>query len=109
MEEIVQEALSKGVEMHVAGDFEFASQLYSSVIKLQPNHAEIELNWLIVWATKGFRNLFASGWGENGYCVVQLAILKNNSDQSVSLRMQFCSARVPWLMCLPHENKLAYL
>ena len=44
MEEIVQEALTKGVEMHVAGEFEFASQLNSSVLKLQPNHAEANHN-----------------------------------------------------------------
>ena len=44
MEEIIQEALTKGVEMHVAGEFEFASQLYGSVIKLQPNHADANHN-----------------------------------------------------------------
>ena len=40
----MQEALTKGVEMHVAGEFEFASQLYGSVIKLQPNHADANHN-----------------------------------------------------------------
>ena len=44
MEEIVQQALTKGVEMHVAGKFEVASQLYGSVIKLQPNHADANHN-----------------------------------------------------------------
>ena len=44
MEEIIQEALSKGVEMHVAGEFDLASQLYSSVLKLQPNHADANHN-----------------------------------------------------------------
>ena len=44
MEEIIQEALSKGVEMHVAGEFDLASQLYESVIKLQPNHADANHN-----------------------------------------------------------------
>jgi tetratricopeptide (TPR) repeat protein len=44
MDEIIQEALSKGVEMHVAGEFEFAGQLYGSVIKLQPNHADANHN-----------------------------------------------------------------
>jgi tetratricopeptide (TPR) repeat protein len=44
MEEIVQQALSKGVEMHVAGEFELASQLYGSVIKLDPNHADANHN-----------------------------------------------------------------
>ena len=44
MEEIIQEALNKGVEMHIAGEFDLASQLYSSVIKLQPNHADANHN-----------------------------------------------------------------
>ena len=44
MEEIIHEALSKGVEMHVAGEFDLAGQLYESVIKLQPNHADANHN-----------------------------------------------------------------
>jgi len=44
MEEIIQEALSKGVEMHVAGEFDLAGQLYESVLKLQPNHADANHN-----------------------------------------------------------------
>ena len=45
---MVQQALSKGVEMHVAGEFELASQLYGSVIKLDPNHADANHNmWLL--------------------------------------------------------------
>ena len=44
MDKIAQEALSKGVEMHVAGEFDLASQLYSSVLKLQPKHAEANHN-----------------------------------------------------------------
>ena len=44
MEEIIQEALSKGVEMHVAGEFDLAGQLYESVIKLQRNHADANHN-----------------------------------------------------------------
>ena len=44
MEEIVTEALSKGVELHVAGEFDLAGQLYESVIKLQPNHADANHN-----------------------------------------------------------------
>ena len=44
MEEIIQEALGKGVEMHVAGELDLASQLYASVIKLQPNHADANHN-----------------------------------------------------------------
>jgi tetratricopeptide (TPR) repeat protein len=44
MEEIIQEALSKGVEMHVASEFELAGQMYGSVIKLQPHHADANHN-----------------------------------------------------------------
>ena len=44
MDEIIREALSKGVEMHVAGEFDLASQLYASVIKLNPNHADANHN-----------------------------------------------------------------
>ena len=44
MEEIIQEALNKGVEMHVAGEFDLASKLYESVIKLQRNHADANHN-----------------------------------------------------------------
>ena len=44
MEEIIQEALSKGVEMHIAGEFDLAGQLYASVIKLQPHHADANHN-----------------------------------------------------------------
>ena len=44
MEEIIQEALSKGVELHIAGEFDLANQLYASVIKLQPNHADANHN-----------------------------------------------------------------
>ena len=44
MEEIIQKALTKGVEMHIAGEFDLASQLYESVIKLQPEHADANHN-----------------------------------------------------------------
>ena len=44
MEAVIQEALSKGVEMHVAGEFDLASQLYGSVIKLDPDHADANHN-----------------------------------------------------------------
>ena len=44
MDEIIQEALSKGVNMHVAGEFELAGKLYSSVMKLQPKHADANHN-----------------------------------------------------------------
>ena len=48
MEEIIQEALNKGVELHVAGEFDLASQLYESVLKLKPDHADANL--IIIWA-----------------------------------------------------------
>ena len=38
MEEVIEEGLSKGVEMHVSGQFETASKLYESVIMLQPTN-----------------------------------------------------------------------
>ena len=44
MDEIINETLTKGVELHVAGEFDLASQLYHSVIKLQPNHADANHN-----------------------------------------------------------------
>ena len=44
MEEIIQEALSKGVEMHVAGEFELAGKLYSSVMQMHPKHADANHN-----------------------------------------------------------------
>ena len=53
MEEIIQEALSKGVEMHVAGELDLASELYASVIKLQPNHADANHNMGLLKVDKG--------------------------------------------------------
>lgn len=53
MEEIVQEALTKGVEMHIAGEFEMASQLYGSVLKLRPNHADANHNMGLLKADAG--------------------------------------------------------
>ncbi len=44
MEDTIQEVLTKGVEMHVVGEFEFASKLYDAVIKLKPNHADANHN-----------------------------------------------------------------
>ena len=44
MEEIIQEALIKGVDLHLAGEFDGAGQLYESVIKLQPDHADANHN-----------------------------------------------------------------
>ncbi len=53
MEEIIQEALGKGVEMHVAGELDLASELYASVIKLQPNHADANHNMGLLKVDKG--------------------------------------------------------
>ena len=44
MEEIIQEALSKGIELHVAGEYDLANQLYESVLKVQPDHADANHN-----------------------------------------------------------------
>ena len=44
MEDIIQEALSKGVAMHTSGEFDLASRLYESVLKLQPDHADANHN-----------------------------------------------------------------
>ena len=44
MEENIREALTKGVELHIAGEFELAGQLYGSVIELQPEHADANHN-----------------------------------------------------------------
>ena len=53
MEEIIQEALSKGVELHVAGEYDLASQLYESVIKLQPDHPDANHNMGVLKLTTG--------------------------------------------------------
>ena len=44
MEEVMEKALSKGVEMHVAGEFDLARQLYESVVRLQPYHPDANHN-----------------------------------------------------------------
>ena len=44
MQELIKETLTKSVEMHVAGEFDLASQLYASVLKLQPDHADANHN-----------------------------------------------------------------
>ena len=44
MKEMIHEAMTRGVRMHMAGEFDLASQLYGSVIKLQPNHADANHN-----------------------------------------------------------------
>ena len=53
MEEIIQEALNKGVELHVAGEYDLASQLYASVIKLQPDHPDANHNMGVLKLTTG--------------------------------------------------------
>ena len=44
MEELIKEALRKGIEMHGAGEYDYASQLYESVIELQSDHADANHN-----------------------------------------------------------------
>ena len=44
MENIVQEAITKGFELHKAGQFDLAKQLYTSVIKIEPLHADANHN-----------------------------------------------------------------
>ena len=44
MEDIVQEALTKGVEMHKAGQLDLAKQLYASVIQSEPRQADANHN-----------------------------------------------------------------
>ena len=44
MEDVVQEALSKGVELHNSGQFDLAKELYASVINLVPRHADANHN-----------------------------------------------------------------
>ena len=44
MEEIIQDELSKGVELHIAGEFDLAARCYESVIKQQPDHADANYN-----------------------------------------------------------------
>lgn len=44
MNKTIQETLTKGVELHIAGRFDLASQLYSAVIKLQADHADANHN-----------------------------------------------------------------
>ena len=53
MEEILQETLNKGVELHVAGEYDPAGQLYASVIKLQPEHADANHNMGVLKLTTG--------------------------------------------------------
>ena len=44
MDDILKKMLARGIEMHVAGEFELAGQLYCYVIKLQPNNADANHN-----------------------------------------------------------------
>ena len=41
---MIQKALNKGVEMHLAGNFDLARQLYASVIEVQPEHCDANHN-----------------------------------------------------------------
>ena len=54
MEENIQEDLTKGVELHIAGEFELAGQFYSSVIKLEPNHADANHNMGLLKIDTGY-------------------------------------------------------
>lgn len=40
MDDIIQEALEKGVKLHAAGQLDLAAQLYEAALKLKPNHRE---------------------------------------------------------------------
>ena len=53
METTIQAALVKGVEMHTVGNFDLASELYESVIKLQPNHADANHNMGLLKLDRG--------------------------------------------------------
>ena len=44
MEDTLQEALTKGVEMHMAGQLDLAKKLYASVLQLEPRHADANHN-----------------------------------------------------------------
>ena len=44
MQKTLEEVLTKGVELHMSGEFDLASHLYESVLKLQPDHADANHN-----------------------------------------------------------------
>ena len=44
MDNILQEALAKGVELHKAGQLGLAKELYASVIQLEPRHPDANHN-----------------------------------------------------------------
>ena len=44
MDNILQEALAKGVELHKAGQLDLAKELYASVIQLEPRHPDANHN-----------------------------------------------------------------
>ena len=48
MESIVEEALTKGFELHKAGQIDLAKQLYSSVIKIEPKQPDANHNLGII-------------------------------------------------------------
>ncbi len=40
VDDIIQEALEKGVKLHAAGQLDLAEQLYEAALNLKPNHPE---------------------------------------------------------------------
>ena len=40
VDDIIQEALEKGVKLHAAGQLDLAAQLYEAALNLKPNHPE---------------------------------------------------------------------
>ena len=53
MEKIINEALGKGVELHIAGEYDLACQLYESVINLQPHNADANHNMGVLKLSAG--------------------------------------------------------
>ena len=58
MEEVVQEALGKGIELHQNGELVLAKQLYNSVLQLDPKHATANHNLGVIEVDTG--NIAAS-------------------------------------------------
>ena len=53
MEEIIKEALDKGNEMLLSGEYDLACQLYESIIQLQADHADANHNMGLLKLTTG--------------------------------------------------------
>ena len=53
IKKLVQQALSKGVEMHKNGKLDLATQLYESVLKIIPRHADAQHNLGIISLDNG--------------------------------------------------------